>query len=523
MKRAPDHGLGGLPGAIDAGAEGAGMRWRWADLHAHCAVSYGSGSAARALANAAQHLDACSITGHAFWPDMPRDLEHNDATMLKHFGGFAKLQHFWPGLLRALDEAHGAGRIATLPSFEWHSMRFGDHNAYVAEADLPLVDADTPAALEAALRARGHDPMVQPHHIGYASGWRGIDWDAFDPQRSPVLEIYSSHGSSEADDAPHPYGENMGFRHGPSTARAGLVAGHRFGFQAGTDSHDGYPGHYGHGRVGLLTEGLERGQLFEALRARRTIASTGPHVAVELSLDGAGIGAVVRRREAMDLRVAVRGTDTVVRLELITGDRRGWRVRPLPVVAAASEVVPGPHALRVETGWGRHGTISRWEVEVQVERGRLLAATPYFRYAGHGNAEPEATERVLARDERGVAWRCHALAVPSPDRGGTHHAAGGPQTMHLVVDGDERTVIVARCEAFELRATLAQLVSRSVGRFTGGLATPALLVSRAAPRREWLLEYRERIAPPADDGAFLYLRLLQADGQAAWASPVFVE
>ena len=523
MSPVPDLGLGALPGAVDSADASAGMRWRWADLHAHCAVSYGFGTAARALSNAEQHLDACSITGHAFWGDMPTDLEHNDATMLKHLGGFAKLQRFWPGLLRALDEAHAAGRVATLPSYEWHSLRFGDHNVYVADPELPLVDADTPAALEAALRAVGHDPLVQPHHIGYATGWRGIDWAAFDPGRSPVLEIFSSHGSSEADDAPYPYGENMGFRQGASTARAGLVAGHRFGFQAGTDSHDGYPGHYGHGRVGLLTEGLERRHLFEALRARRTIASTGPHVAMELALDGGGIGAVVQRRDEMDLRVAVRGTDSVVRLEMVEGDRRGWRVRPLPVAAAASDVVPGPHALRIETGWGRHGTISRWDLEARIERGRLLAATPYFRYAGHGNAEPEATERVLGIDELGVAWRCHALAVPSPDRGGTHHAAGGPQTMHLVVEGDERTAIVVRCGAFELRVTLAELVARSVGRFTGGLATPALLISRAAPQREWLLEHRQRIVPPAAEGGFVYLRMLQADGQAAWASPVFLE
>lgn len=498
------------------------MRWYWGDLHAHCAVSYGHGSALRALDNAAQHLDFCSITGHAFWPDMPTDLERNDATMLKHLGGFAKLRLFWTGLLQAQAAAAERG-LTALPSYEWHSMRYGDHNCYATGPDLPLLDAETPAALEAALRGAGVDPLVLPHHIGYARGWRGIDWGVFDPRRSPVLEIFSSHGASEADDAPYPYGENMGFRSGAATARAGLVAGHRFGFQAGTDSHDGYPGHYGHGRVGVLAAGTGRAQLVEALRARRTIASTGPNLEIEVEVDGAGIGEAVRRRDDMRLRVAVRGTDTVVRCELIEGDRRGWRVRPLPVVGASSRLVPGRHRVRIETGWGRHGSVSRWHVEARVRRGRLLGATPYFRYGGHGNDEDEASERVLERSDEHVSWQAHARAVPSGAAGGSHHVAGGPQTMLLDLDGDADTELHIRSEAGEWSVTLAQLVTASLGRFTGGLATPALVVQRAAPEREWSLTHDERFTPPEAGSGFVYLRVLQADGQAAWASPVFFD
>ena len=498
------------------------MRWYWGDLHAHCAVSYGHGSAERALDNAAQHLDFCSVTGHAFWPDMPTDVERNDATMLKHLGGFAKLRLFWRALLEAQAAATERG-LTTLPSYEWHSRRYGDHNCYAAGPDLPLLDAETPAALEAALRAAGVDPLVLPHHIGYAQGWRGIDWGVFDPQRSPVLEIFSSHGSSEADDAPYPYGENMGFRSGASTARAGLVAAHRFGFQAGTDSHDGYPGHYGHGRVGVLAAGPGRAQLVEALRARRTVASTGPNLEIDVDVDGAGIGEAVRRRDEMRLRVAVRGTDSVVRCELVVGDRRGWRVRALPVVSASSRLEPGRHRIRIETGWGRHGTVSRWHVEARVRRGRLLGATPYFRYSGHGNDAHEATERVLERSDEHVEWRAHALAVPAGAFGGSHHVAGGPQTMLLDVDGDADTELLVRSEAGEWSVPLAQLVTASQGRFTGGLATPALVVQRAAPEREWSLVHDERFTPPEAGSGFAYLRVLQADGQAAWASPVFFD
>jgi hypothetical protein len=495
----------------------------WGDLHAHCAVSYGFGTAERALANAVeQRLDFCSITGHAFWPDMPTDLERNDATMLKHLGGFAKLRLFWPSLLAAAGAATEAGRILALPSYEWHSMRHGDHNVYAATPELALLDADTPAGLEAAQRAVGADPLVLPHHIGYATGWRGIDWDAFDARRSPVLEIFSSHGASEADDAPFPYGENMGFRHGPSTARLGLMAGHRFGFQAGTDSHDGYPGHYGHGRVGVLAERLGRAELFEALRARRTIASTGPRFEVGFELDGAGIGDTVRRRDAMRLHLAVRAADAVARLELIEGDATGWWVRPLPLAAASSHAEPGRHLVRVETGWGRHGTIAHWNVEARVRGGRLIGATPYFRYAGHGNDEADPTERLLETSEAHAAWTCRSRAVPSGGSGGTHHAAGGPQTMLLEIDGDADTRLTVRSEAGTIEATLRALTTSSQGRFVGGLATPAMVVQRAAPQRSWSLVHDLEVRPPTGPNAFVYLRILQADGQAAWVSPTFL-
>ncbi len=504
------------------------MRWYWGDLHAHCAVSYGFGSPERALANAAQHLDFCSITGHAFWPDIPTDLGRNDATMLKHWGGFAKLQRFWPALLVAANAADAANAtnvgsgLTTLHSYEWHSMRHGDHNCYAAGAELPLLDAETPAGLEAALRAAGVDPLVLPHHIGYASGWRGIDWASFDARRSPVLEIFSSHGASEADDAPYPYGENMGFRHGPSTARAGLVAGHRFGFQAGTDSHDGYPGHYGHGRVGVLAERCSREAIVEALRARRTIASTGPNLEVAFELDGAGVGEAVPRRDAMRLHVRLRATDTVTRLELIEGHASGWRLRPLPVVPASSRFEPGRYRVRVESGWGRHDTTSRWNVTARVDHGRLLAATPYFRYGGYGNAEHEPSERVLERGDAHVTWTCQARSVPSGALGGTHHAAGGPQTLLLDVEGDARTELALESEAGRWSVPLERLVAGSYGRFVGGLASPALVVQRAAPEREWSLEHDLALTPPSGEAGFVYLRLMQADGQAAWLSPVFL-
>jgi hypothetical protein len=499
------------------------MRLYWGDLHAHCAVSYGHGTPARAVANARQHLDFCSLTGHAFWPDMPLDVEQHDDTMMKHFGGFEKLRRFWPALLDTLEGANRPGSFVTFPSYEWHSMAHGDHNCYARGPDLPLLDADTPAGLETALRHAGCDPLVLPHHIGYATGYRGVDWTSFDPSRSPLLEIFSNHGCSEADDAPYPYHHTMGPRFGASTARDGLVAGHRFGFQAGTDSHDGYPGHYGHGRVGVFADALDRPHLWEALRARRTIASTGANIRIEVELDGAGPGEVVSRRDRMDLSVRVEGTDAVTRLTLVEGGAHGWVTRPLATSGTASAFAAGRHKLRVETGWGRHGTRSSWHVQALIREGELVAATPYFRYAGHGNDEAEPSERVVSRGDASVAWVGRALAHAAGGVGGSHHSAGGPQTMHLEVRAEDRTSLLVEANGVAVSVALPDLARRSVGRHLGGLSSPAVVVTRAVPESAFTARHQGSLAPSARGAGFVYLRVEQADGQAAWASPIFYE
>jgi len=43
----------------------------YGDLDNHCGISYGHGTIDEAIHNARERLDFCSVTGHAYWPDMP--------------------------------------------------------------------------------------------------------------------------------------------------------------------------------------------------------------------------------------------------------------------------------------------------------------------------------------------------------------------------------------------------------------------------------------------------------------------
>ncbi len=190
---------------------------------------------------------------------------------------------------------------------------------------LPLVDAPDVAALRQKVAdAQG---IMIPHHIGYRSGYRGINWQAFRPERSPFVEIFSLHGCSLSDGAAYPMYHDMGPRDGGSTAVAGWRMGQRFGIVGGTDHHGAYPGSHGDGRMGVFATELTRTGLWEAFLAKRVYAATGDRIDARLFVDGHWIGSSVVA-PARDLEIRVQGADSLDRVELLKNEQ--VIRRPLP-------------------------------------------------------------------------------------------------------------------------------------------------------------------------------------------------
>lgn len=495
----------------------------WGDIHAHCAVSYGNGTPLRALNNAREHLDFCSITGHAFWPDLPMDLETQNRIIGMHFGGFAKLQHYWPELMQTLENANAPGEFVTLPSYEWHSMEFGDYNCYFDSTDVKLIDAPTPEQLAVALQKQSTNWMMLPHHCGYVRGYRGINWDAFDPARSPLIEIYSNHGCCEADDAYYAYHHSMGPRVGESTIREGLLKGHRFGFYASTDNHDGYPGHYGHGRVGVLAPRLDRASIWDALQHRRTLASTGAKFEMEVQLGDGRIGEVIRREVNTGVRIAIEGTASIDGVDLIEASGTDWQVRSLPVPVLSPKFTPGRYKVRVECGWGRNGTVSEWKIKANVAEGRLVGCEAYFRNSASEMAEQVACDRICFWDEKQAEWECRTVPNPAGLLGGTHFNAGGTQSVVLEIDANEKTRLQVKTDSLNFDLPVTDLVRHSTGQQVGELGSAAIKIHRAVPQREFSFHHEEIYHPLGDKSGFVYVRVRQTDGQIGWASPIWYE
>lgn len=506
-------------------ARGRGLRAFYGDLHNHCGISYGHGSLEDAYRNARLQLDFASVTGHAHWPDMPPREGRLAYLVDYHQRGFDRLASIWDAVQEGTEAFHEPGRFVTFLSFEWHSLRHGDYCIYYPGSRGEIVRAPDIGAMRAALarvRESGGDAMMIPHHICYVPGYRGIHWPDFDPAFSPLVEIVSMHGASESNDAPRTQLHSMGPRDGRSTAWAGLSAGHRFGVVGSTDHHSAHPGSFGHGCLGVWAERLEREALWRALRERRTWALTGERIELDVSLNGAPMGAELPFARERALRAAVRGGGALDYVELV---RNGLPVARRDAVGAAPGAGPafrGKVALAV--GWGEAKGDTPWRVRLGVEGGRLLGVEPRFRgdEVVAPREEPGAGHHFSswAREgERAVSFRTRTFPNPNPTTDAT-------QGMALEIEGDGETRVVAELNGHAVSVPLAELQRGPRAGFLEGFVSEAWQLSRAVPEAEyaWDCAFEELAAeaPPASGDAYL-VRVRQKNDQWAWASPIFVD
>ena len=218
----------------------------WGDLHNHCGITYGFGSLQNALKIARSHLDFCCITGHAMWPDIYARTPETEFIVDFHREGFKKLLDHWDEI-RAEMARQNDGELVTFQSYEMHSSLYGDHHIISPDDTFPLIYRDSPARLVADCGVRA---IAVPHHIGYTPGYRGINWELYDQNISPCVEVCSKHGCAMSETAPYPYYHDMGPRDSRNTVYAGLRRGSRFCFLGSTDHHAGVPGSYADGGFG---------------------------------------------------------------------------------------------------------------------------------------------------------------------------------------------------------------------------------------------------------------------------------
>jgi hypothetical protein len=202
---------------------------------------------------------------------------------------------------------HAEGEFVTLFALEWTTPRVGDaphgwghYCVYSDNPALPLFDhgderyQDLPELI-AVLKEYGG--ICIPHHIG----WTGVRWDVWDPAVIPAVEICSVHGAYE-----HEGNEPLRHRGGMPGhfVRDGLHRGMRFGIVGGSDQH-GLIWHHGicwkrnayrAGLTGVWAKDkkLTRAGLLEAIRARRTFATTGVKMCLRFRVAGATMGEEVK-------------------------------------------------------------------------------------------------------------------------------------------------------------------------------------------------------------------------------------
>ena len=488
----------------------------WGDLHNHNNVGYAQGSLERTFEIAREHLDFFAFTPHGHWHDIGHYVNHIED---KWHDGFAVTRKRWPDVLAMVRKYDAPGTFVPIAGYEWHSSSLGDYCVLFPTLEAELKMFDELPQLQRFARENGC--LMVPHHPANRVGHRGANFAARDPSVSPVLEIFSEWGNAEHDRGPYPYiRHSHGGRWTRNTLHYLLAQGHRMGVIASTDDHLGYPGAYRQGLAAIKALALTRSAIFDALRQRRTYAVTGDRIALDFTLNGRMMGqelAYVRQRQ---LKVTVAGWDQVDRVEVLKNNRVIHRDFPMDR-RTTQRSWDRPVLVRLEFGWGPWPSlgmarVADWDFRVTIEGGTLESVQPCFQ---SGPLEEGRRDRILDRSERGLRVRSFTarrqLMADNATKAVVLKLRGGPRTR-LTVSFDAPS-------RHSVTRSLAELAESSEVVFMGPFPSESALIHRLVFDEHARSEFTFTDTDDGERTIWYYVRVVQANGQLAWSSPIWVE
>jgi hypothetical protein len=219
----------------------------WGDLHTHSMISDGSGSAEHSYfyARYIACLDYYSLTDHG---------EHLDLLGFSING-----PNLYPVLQSVTNNAYEPTKFVTFHGVEWTTgyitslfRNYGHYTCIASGNDLPLISANAQKNtselwdyLDLYTSTSGNRILALPHHTVRAQFIQ--DWTYMNPKYVKLAEVTSVHGESLFEprhmlnyrgcvDNPPEY------VNGSSIVDA-YIMGKRMALIAGSDEHDGHPGH----------------------------------------------------------------------------------------------------------------------------------------------------------------------------------------------------------------------------------------------------------------------------------------
>ena len=465
------------------------------------------------------------MTGHAHWPDIPQSSQRTQPIIDFHQNGFDRLKQGWQQVKKELQAFEEEGVFLTFPGFEIHSCAHGDYTIVYRNFDGEIIYADIPDLFETmdGLSKEGIEAIAFPHHVAYQKGRRGINWDTFSEEHSPVVEMVSLHGCSETDEGCRPFLGVMGPSNRESTIQSGLEQGHRFGVIGSTDHHFAHPGSYGHGLTGVWAAELTHHAIWEAIQARRTYALTGDRMALEFTLNDEPMGAIAPAEPTRQIAARVSAGGPIDYVDVVKNNQLLRRfsvcdVRREPVDALMRT------KLYLELGWGHYYDDTRWDVEFGVSDGRIVSVEPRFQQAPVYTPFKAEGNVLHNHNSQWEAIGAQKVHFETQTRGNPNYFTNTNQGMCLEVEMPRTGAVIMSINGEEHRVPLERLLKGSkTGDISDEIEVPAWKLHRAPLPWEfiWDLRTEERAAPTAEKDVY-YVRVRQTNDQWAWSSPIFV-
>ena len=342
--REEKSGAGGVSNPMEV-ARGGGRLW-FGDIHVHTEISYDAGGSLEEMYEYARDtagLDFAAASDHQTALD-------GVEAVCRHPGGipgarFESMPERWRATCEAARRFNEPGRFVTFAAFEMSPSEFRGHrNVYWLEDEPEMlrVERGEPGYLAGtplADLARAKRVLVVPHHppIMWKPGvWEsnkelgnnGLVYGDLPDAVQPVVEMYSKHGTSERLDNERPLqGQIKGH-----FAQDFLEAGHRFGFIGGSDTHLANPGsplregpyatlRFRAGLAAVWAPELTREALWDAIRARRCYATTGPRIGLRFSVSDLVMGEEGAVRGARTVRLEAHGEAPLIWMEIVKNAR----------------------------------------------------------------------------------------------------------------------------------------------------------------------------------------------------------
>jgi hypothetical protein len=401
----------------------------------------------------------------------------------------------WEHVKKLIKKYNDPGKFVTFLGYEWSGLTpgGGDHNIYFLGDDEQIhrsdhwlipnkVDEDTDRYPISELwdTFRGRKDVLAIPHVGGRYG----NFDFYDPEFIPVIEVHSNHGTFEW------------------FLLEAMKRRMKVGFIAASDDHSSRPGlTYPSGGMttrggytGVYAKELTREALWEAIWERRVYGTTSERIIVHVESDGHLMGDEYTGSKVPEIKVRIHGTTPIQEVEVYNWDKQ---VHKHPFAEPKNE---SEKLFKVE--WSGAKVRSRpkvvtWDGGLVVKDGKIKEYTEFaFDYPHQGVEQVSDTE---------LKW--------------VSTTGGDSDGVLLRLDYTEKTEIKFNSGPVSFSFKPSEIGFEPIVIDAGGL-NQKTKVSTVTDQQPETLEFT--YTPESEKGSNAYwFRIVQADGSMAWTSPVF--